>query len=92
MIWSDVTQLTGAILLIVGALLPVQLVGAVVGGGLIGLSIFLTYRYAERIGRGIGPTGMTVLLRLSAFITLCIGVAISRNGIRALLAEIGVHG
>ena len=67
-----------------------QLVGALVGSGLIAASIFLTYRFAEPIGRRIGPTGMTVLVRLSAFITLCIGVAIAWNGVRSLLGEIGI--
>jgi multiple antibiotic resistance protein len=33
----------------------------------------------------IGETGMTVLLRLSAFILLCIGVQIVWNGASALL-------
>jgi multiple antibiotic resistance protein len=67
-------------------------VGAVVGGGLIAASIFLTYRYAEWISRRVGPTGMTVLLKLSAFIMLCIGVAISWNGVQALVAQLGLRG
>jgi len=50
----------------------------------------LTYRYAHRIGTRIGPTGMTVLLQLSAFITLCIGVAISRTAIRSLPGEFAI--
>lgn len=68
----------------------VQLVGSVIGAALIAASIFFTYRYAERIGRGLGPTAMTVLFRLSAFIALCIGVSISWNGIRSLLSQIGI--
>ena len=70
----------------------VQFAGAVIGAGLVAWSIFLTYRYAHRIGTRIGPTGMTVLLQLSAFITLCIGVAISWAGIRSLLGEFGIGG
>ena len=66
----------------------VRLVGSVIGAALVGASIFVTYRYAHRIGKRIGPTGMTVLLQLSAFITLCIGVAISWTGLHALLGEI----
>jgi hypothetical protein len=34
---------------------------------------------------------MTIVLHLSAFILLCIGVSIGWNGIRALLSEIAVR-
>ena len=33
-----------------------------------------------------------VLVRLSDFIMLCIGVGISWHGIKSLLGEIGIHG
>jgi multiple antibiotic resistance protein len=33
---------------------------------------------------------MMVVVRLSAFIMVCIGVGISWNGVKALLAEVGV--
>jgi multiple antibiotic resistance protein len=51
-----------------------------------------TYRYAQRVGKWIGHTGMMVVVRLSAFIMLCIGVGITWNGVKALLAEIGIPG
>jgi len=70
----------------------IQLLAAVIGAGIIALSILLTYRYAQRVGRWIGHTGMMVVVRLSAFIMLCIGVGITWNGVKALLAEIGVPG
>ena len=69
----------------------IELVAAVIGSGIIAMTILLTYRYAHRIGKLIGSTGMNVVVRLSAFIMLCIGVGISWNGVKALLAEIGVH-
>ena len=47
---------------------------------LVALAIFVTLRYAEPILRRIGPTGTAVLLRMSAFILLCIGVQIIWNG------------
>ena len=59
----------------------------VAGAFLIGVSIYVCYRYAEPIMKKLGTTGMAVLLRLSAFILLCIGVQISWNGIHALLAS-----
>ena len=68
----------------------IQLLAAVIGAGIIAVSILLTYRYAQRVGGWIGHTGMIVVVRLSAFIMVCIGVSITWNGVKALLAEIGV--
>ena len=70
----------------------IQLVAAIIGAGIVAMSILLTYRYAHRVSKLIGNTGMNVVVRLSAFIMLCIGVGISWNGIKSLLAEVGVHG
>jgi len=47
--------------------------------------VYLCYRYAERIVRKLGPTGTSVMMRLSAFILLCIGVQICWDGIHALI-------
>jgi multiple antibiotic resistance protein len=55
---------------------------------LVALAVYLCYRYAERILKRLGPTGTTVLVRLAAFILLCIGVQICWNGIRALLGPL----
>jgi multiple antibiotic resistance protein len=71
--------------------LLVQLLAAVIGAVVVALAVWLAYRYAAPVGRRLGKTGMTVILRLSAFITLCIGVGICWNGIQSLLAEIGIH-
>jgi len=51
---------------------------------LVALTVFVTLRYADRILRRLGPTGSAVLLRLSAFILLCIGVQIMWNGVSSL--------
>jgi multiple antibiotic resistance protein len=56
-----------------------------IGVTLVAASVFVSYRYADQLGRMIGETGMAVLLRLSAFILLCIGVQIVWNGASALL-------
>jgi len=68
----------------------IQVLASGIGAGLIALSILLAYRYAQRGGKRIGHTGMLVVVRLSAFIMVCIGVGISWNGVKALLAEVGV--
>jgi multiple antibiotic resistance protein len=51
----------------------------------VAVAIFVSLRYADRIMRRLGPTGTAVLLRLSAFILLCIGVQIMWNGASALV-------
>jgi multiple antibiotic resistance protein len=50
--------------------------------------IYLCYRYARHLERFIGDVGATVLLRLSAFILLCIGVEIGWSGLSALVQEL----
>jgi multiple antibiotic resistance protein len=51
---------------------------------IVAIAIFFSLRYAESIIRRLGPTGTAVMLRLSAFILLCIGVQILWNGLSAL--------
>ena len=53
----------------------------------VSITVFLSYRYAQAILRRLGPTGTVVLVRMSAFILLCIGVQIVWNGISALLVR-----
>ena len=50
------------------------------------VAIWLSYRYASRMVRWLGPNGTAVFLRLSAFILLCIGVQICWDGLAELLA------
>ncbi len=58
--------------------------GAIVGMMALAATIYLTYRFAQRITSVLGPTGANVLIRLSAFIVLCIGVQIIWEGWRQL--------
>jgi multiple antibiotic resistance protein len=62
--------------------------GAVLGLIGIALTIYLAYRFAQSLGRLLGATGLEVLVRLSAFILMCIGIEIIWNGYSALT---GVH-
>lgn len=71
--------------------LAIQLLAAVIGSVIVALSILLTYRYASVVARRIGHQGMLILLRLSAFIVMSIGVQIAWNGVKALLLESGVR-
>jgi multiple antibiotic resistance protein len=58
--------------------------GAILGLVAIALSIYLAYRFAENIARLLGATGLEVLVRLSAFILMCIGIEIVWNGYSTL--------
>jgi multiple antibiotic resistance protein len=58
--------------------------GAVLGVLGIAVTIYLAYRFAEKIGRLLGETGLEVMVRLSAFILMCIGIEIIWNGYSAL--------
>ena len=59
---------------------------AIVGPALMAVTIYLSYRFAERLARLLGATAMNVIVRLAAFILVCIGVQIVWNGVRALIA------
>ena len=63
-----------------------KLVAAVIGSGLIALLILLTYRYAWRISRWVGQRWMVIVVRLSAFILMCIGIEFLWSGYLALKA------
>jgi multiple antibiotic resistance protein len=62
--------------------LIVSALTAVVGILFIGLTIFLCYSLSEGLQRLLGPTGTSILIRLSAFIVLCIGIQIMFNGLK----------
>jgi len=59
--------------------------GMVLGSALVAVSIYVSYRFAEGIARTVGDSGMNVILRLSSFILVCIGVQILWNGLSTLL-------
>jgi multiple antibiotic resistance protein len=70
--------------------LLIQILAGVIGAAIVALSILLTYRYAERFAARLGRDGMNIVVRLSAFIVLSIGIGIAWSGIKALLKEIGI--
>lgn len=60
------------------------------GGGvlalcLIGVVMYLAFRYALQLLRPLGESGLVVFLRLTAFILLCLGVQVIWDGVRGLL-------
>lgn len=64
------------------------IVGMLLGSLLVAASIYLSYRFADRIARTLGESAMNVIIRLSSFILVCIGVQILWNGVKALLLTI----
>ena len=63
------------------------------GGGVlalfvIGILLYLAFRYAERLLKPLGEAGTMIFLRLSAFILLCLGVQIVWDGLSELLRSV----
>ena len=65
-----------------------DIIGAVIGSALIAVSVFVCYGFADRLARLLGATGMTVIMRLSSFLLVCIGVQIFWNGASVLLESL----
>jgi multiple antibiotic resistance protein len=61
------------------------ILAAAIGSAFIAATIYLCYAFADRLGAVMGPTGMNVMLKLSAFLLVCIGVQILWNGASQLL-------
>jgi len=64
--------------------LALHAVGAFLGVVAIAASIYIAYRFAGNLARLLGTTGLEVMVRLSAFILMCIGIQIIWNGWTAL--------
>lgn len=64
------------------------IVAALIAMAVVALSVLLCYGLADRLARAIGRTGMVVIVRLSSFLLVCIGVQIMWNGISALLSSL----
>jgi multiple antibiotic resistance protein len=61
---------------------------ATIGILLAAFSVFVCYRYAKSITKKLGPTGSSVIMKLSAFINVCIGLQIMWRGVQGLLTGI----
>jgi len=54
-------------------------------------SVYFCYAYAPRITKAISPTTAHGILRVVAFITICIGVQIAWNGLSSLITTLLRH-
>lgn len=57
----------------------------------IGAAVLMCYANAPKITRRISPKTVEGVLRVVAFVVLCIGVQIARNGLEAMLKATGTH-
>jgi multiple antibiotic resistance protein len=64
------------------------ILSATIGSAIIAASIYLCYGYSDRLAAAIGPNGMNVVLKLYAFLLVCIGVQIFWNGASTLLKSL----
>jgi len=58
-------------------------ISAIIGALIVCVTTYFCFAFAERLQRTLGATGLAVVMRLSAFILMCIGVQIMWNGIDA---------
>src|SRR5580704_5019177 len=65
-----------------------ELLAVLIGCFIIAVSIFLCYGFSDKLARALGATAMGVIMRLSSFLLVCIGVQILWNGAKALLAAL----
>ena len=75
-------SLTASLLAHAGLMIAVLLLSA---------TIYFCYAYAPRIAHSISPSTAHGILRVVAFILLCIGVQIAWNGLASLLTDILRH-
>jgi multiple antibiotic resistance protein len=66
-----------------GGILSVS--AAVLGAAIVAATIYICYGFADRLAAVLGATGMNVILRLSSFLLVCIGVQIFWNGTSTLI-------
>jgi multiple antibiotic resistance protein len=69
-----------------------QLLAVIVGSLIIAVSVYLCYGFSDRLARALGATAMSVIMRLSSFLLVCIGVQILWNGAKALIATLPAFG
>jgi multiple antibiotic resistance protein len=65
-----------------------SMIGAVLGSILIAASVYLCYAFSDHLAKALGATAMSVIMRLSSFLLVCIGVQIIWNGLSALLKSL----
>jgi len=60
----------------------------VIASAILAVTIYLCYAFADRLAHVLGPTGTNVIVKLSSFLLVCIGVQIVWNGVSQLLRSL----
>jgi len=68
------------------------ILATVIGSAIVAISIYLCYGFADRLAAIVGESGMSIILRLSSFLLVCIGVQIMWNGVSALFRTLHIAG
>ena len=55
---------------------------------IVAAAIYLCYAFADRLALALGPTGTNVIVKLTSFLLVCIGVQIVWNGASQLLRSL----
>jgi len=67
---------------------PLILAASIIGCLVVCLIVYVCYRWAQAATRMLGKSGTTVLMRLSSFISFCIGVQILASGVRSYIQSL----
>jgi multiple antibiotic resistance protein len=81
---ANATQRLGANLL--------AILAAAIGSAFVAATVYLCYGYGDRLASKLGATGTNVILKLTAFLLVCIGVQIFWNGASKLLSSLPQFG
>lgn len=65
--------------------------GIVMAAAVLSVSVYLCYAYAPKLINAVSPSATNGILRVVAFILMCIGVQIGWNGVALLTASSMVH-
>jgi multiple antibiotic resistance protein len=63
----------------------VSILAAAIGSAIVAVTIYICYAFADRLSGALGPTGTNVIVKLTSFLLVCIGVQIMWNGVSQLL-------
>jgi len=66
----------------------VSILAAAIGSLVVAAAIYVCYAFADRLALVLGPTGTNVIVKLTSFLLVCIGVQIIWNGASQLLRSL----
>ncbi|PYV88617.1 MAG: multiple antibiotic resistance (MarC)-like protein [Acidobacteria bacterium] len=66
------------------------ILAAVIGSAFVAATIYLSYAFADRLAVVLGTTGTNVIVKLTSFLLVCIGVQIVWNGLSQLLLSLPI--